>query len=236
MKKAIALIISLPLVLLGAQWQSLDGPPAGRADDMTIGRHGSQYIIYAADRTHKLYKSVNEGEFWDSILPLDVVNPVCVICDPNEAWTVYIGKEDATPVWKSDDGGVNWYPRSSGITNTQPLCFAMDPNNSSVVYLGCQKDDSQYEMFKTTNGGTDWSALSNSPNVTVNDIAITHDPLRGTWIIAGCSGSSDRGIWLSINGGIDWDQKLSDVDIYSVEFANQSTGYAGASSGVYRTE
>ncbi len=34
--KSLTLII-LPLLLLAAEWQSLNGPPAGRADDMSMG-------------------------------------------------------------------------------------------------------------------------------------------------------------------------------------------------------
>ena len=108
MRYLIAFLITLPLILLSAEWQPLNGPPAGRADDMSMGWDPihNYWVIYAADKTHKLYKSVDGGELWDSIYTHEaVVNPVCVICDPNEADTVYIGKKDTTPVWKSTDGG-----------------------------------------------------------------------------------------------------------------------------------
>ncbi len=233
-------------MLFAAQWQSLNGPPAGRADDMSIGWDPihSYWAIFAADRTHKLYKSINEGEYWDSIptaIPNpNIIKPACVITDENNAQVVYIGKVSDVPVWWSTDGGQTWDERSgeypNNITNNNPLCFAMDPNNSSIVYLGCTKDFTNPELFKTTDGGTDWSTLSNFPDVSVNDITITTDPVKGTWIIAGCSQTLSRGIWLSTNGGNDWNQKLSSVDIYSVNFADQFTGYAGAASGVYKTE
>ena len=242
MNKVLVLMM-LPLLLLAAEWQSLNGPPAGRADDMSIGYHeGSQeWHIYAADRTHKLYKSTNEGEHWDSLTYFEVTkNPICVITRPTDAQVVYIGKNDATPVWWSQNGGQTWVERSgtypNDISNEEPKCFAMDPNDADIIYLGCAKDNANPDLFKTTNAGEDWSSLSNLPNVAVNDMAITHDPLRGTWILAGCSGTEDRGIWLSTNGGNDWNQKLSDVDIYSIEFATQFIGYAGAASGVYKTE
>ena len=237
MRYLITTIIVLPLVLLGAQWQSLDGPPAGRADDMSMGWDPihNYWVIYAADKTHKLYKSVNEGEFWDSIsLDPHIVNPVCVICEPNDAQVVYIGKNDQTPVWKSVDGGETWSPKSYGITNTRPLCFAMDPNNSSVVYLGCQRSTT-YEIFKTTDGGENWTGLANAPNSIVNEIEIISDPVEGTWIYAGCSNPPDKGIWKSIDGGNNWTQIFSDDDIYSIEFANKDIGYAGAISGIYKT-
>ncbi len=240
MKSKVFILITLPLLLLGAEWQSLNGPPAGRADDMSMGEYEGLWVIYAADKTHKLYKSENEGELWE--VPTDderVDNPTCVITDENNAQIVYIGKNDVTPVWWSEDGGQTWEERSgeypNNITNTNPRCFAMHPNYSNKIYLGCQFG--ACAVFKTVDGGETWDEkdilLTNDP--TVNDIAITHDPLRGTWIIAGCSGTSDRGIWLSTDGGDNWHQKLSDVDIYSVDFATQFTGYVGSEEGVYKT-
>ncbi len=231
-------------MLFAAQWQSLNGPPAGRADDMSIGWDPihSYWAIFAADKSHKLYKSTNEGEYWDSIYwDPNIVNPTCVITDKNNAQIVYIGEVPILPnthcVWKSTDGGDHWNYKDQGITNTNPLCFVMDPNNSSKIYLGCRAGPCA--IFKTEDGGATWDEkpLPTSPvNPYVNDIAITHEPLRGTWIIAGCSQTSNRGIWLSIDGGDNWHQKLSNVHIYSVNFATQFTGYAGSEEGVYKTE
>ncbi len=241
MFKKSLIIIALPLMFFAAEWQSLDGPPAGRADDMTIGYDPTipGWVIYAADKTHKLYKSADEGELWEPIAHEDIVNPTCVITDENNAQVVYIGKDSDVPVWWSEDGGQTWEERSgeypNNITNNNPLCFAMHPNNSSKIYLGCKLSSGQPEMFKTVDAGAHWSPLSNFPNVRVNDIAITHEPRRGTWIIAGCSQTLSRGIWLSTDGGDNWDQTLSSVNIYSIDFAHQFTGYAGSNEGVYKT-
>ena len=78
MKQALICIIVLPLLLVAAEWQSLDGPPAGRADDMSMGLYESEWVLYAADQTHKLYKSTNEGELWAVPTQDDRVdNPTC---------------------------------------------------------------------------------------------------------------------------------------------------------------
>jgi len=238
MRKTLAIIISLPLLLLGAEWQSLNGPPAGRADDMTIGYdpYIPAWVIYAADRTHKLYKSVNEGELWQPIEYEQITNPTCVITDKNNAQVVYIGKDDAIPVWKSTDGGQTWEAKSYGITNTKPRCFEMDPNNASVVYLGC--GSGACAVFKTTDGGENWyeKPLPITPsNPVVNDLTIFSDPQRGTKILAGCTdGSERRGVWCSIDGGENWSRILDD-NIYSVELVNMDVIYAGCDSGVYKS-
>jgi hypothetical protein len=186
----------LPLFVIAAEWQSLNGPPAGRADDMSMGQHAGQYIIYAADQTHKLYKSTNEGEYWDSIAIAAhpyVTNPICVIADPNEAWTVYICKNPTAPddhcVWKSEDGGLSWNYRDQGITNPNPLCFAMDPSNSSVVYLGCEAVDDKPVLFRTNDGGFEWRS-SYLSDYTINDILVLSFFNEGTVLIL----ATDKGI------------------------------------------
>ncbi|MEO0156027.1 MAG: hypothetical protein ABIL07_02825 [candidate division WOR-3 bacterium] len=223
MRSVLALIITLPLVLLGAEWQALNGPPAGRADDMCMGWDPLHYywVIYAADQTHKLYKSTDEGELWDSLTYLDVTkNPICVICEPQNAQVVYIGKNGDVPVWKSVNGGETWEPKSYGITNTQPLCFAMDPNNPSVVLVGCGSDGAQPTIFKTTNGGQTWSSLSSPiPDGPVHDIAVFSGSQR---LLVSVSdpypGAYQGGLFLSTDGGQSWTRKLT-WDSRSVEIS-----------------
>ncbi|MBN2620232.1 hypothetical protein JXB22_03995, partial [candidate division WOR-3 bacterium] len=143
MKKVVAGITILPLLLVAAEWQSLDGPPAGRADDMSIGWHegAEEWHIYAADSSHKLYKSADEGELWEPITDEHIIQPTCVITRPGDVQVVYIGKsESSSPpevVWWSQNGGQTWEDRSGSeqhhITNTEPLCFAMDPDYPDTI-------------------------------------------------------------------------------------------------------
>jgi photosystem II stability/assembly factor-like uncharacterized protein len=99
------------------------------------------------------------------------------------------------------------------ITNKSPVIS----HSNEQGYVRDEK-----EFFPSTN------------DPTVNDIAIYSEPVEGTWIFAGCSGTSDKGIWLSTNGGNSWNQKLSDVDIYSVDFASATIAYAGSGNGIYK--
>jgi len=230
----ILILIGLPLMIFAAEWQSLNGPPAGRADDMSIGwdpLHG-YYVIYAADQTHKLYKSTNEGEYWDSLPPEGhpnpyIINPTCVITNPDNAQVVYMGRNYSTPVYKSTNGGVDWEPKSAGITNENPRCFAMHPNSSSILYLGCKTD--ACAAFRTTNGGTQWyqkDMVASQDDPTVNELAINpgspSDPDDHVLVAA-----TDDGIYYTSNGGGNWSLKLDKSDMVSVSYANQSIVYAG---------
>jgi len=231
-KKSLVTII-LPFIILAAEWQALNGPPAGRADDMSMGQHAGQFIIYAADQTHKLYKSVNEGELWQATQDDRVDNPICVITDPNEAWTVYIGKNGDVPVWKSTDGGQTWVPKSYGITNTNPLCFAMDPNNPARIYLGCKNQTARHSLFFTPNGGTNWYARGNQ-EVDVNDILIIHEPARAESIFLATS----NGVYLSTDAGVTWILRKTGHFHAICNYVNNSNRrifYGSSSDGIYKS-
>ncbi len=235
MFKKSLIIIALPLLLLATEWQSLNGPPAGRADDMSIGYDPTipGWAIYAADRTHKLYKSVNEGEYWDSIptaIPNpNIINPICVITDESNAQIVYIGRNYATPVWKSSDGGGIWEPKSTGITNPNPLCFAMDPGDEDILFLGCEK----YPwIYRTLNGGGEWEQkpmIPQEPYGRVEKIAVVRDEYSNIIILTAYrSGSSNSiGVYRSTNNGETWQHTLQQHQVNSVAFFDDQIAYAG---------
>ncbi|MEO0190642.1 MAG: hypothetical protein ABIL18_06650, partial [candidate division WOR-3 bacterium] len=228
--KSLSLII-LPLLLLGAQWQSLNGPPAGRADDMCMGYdpYIPAWVIYAADQTHKLYKSTDEGELWQVPTQDDQVdNPVCVICEPNNAQVVYIGRDDGETqppdplkvVYKSEDGGINWdfVNQNGDITNRFPRCFAMDPTNSQIVYAGFHAGGGSICLYKTTNGGITWNSCGDFPqSVSVRDIYIKPDNPNILYV------ATSEGIKKSTDGGTNWSTlpaPPNSNDIYSLTINN----------------
>ena len=233
-------IIAIPAILFGhgiGGWQSLDGPPAGRADDMSIGWDDvyNWWNLFACDRTHQLYRSTNLGASWDSIVKDHTDYPTCVVTHKDDGRIVFIGREDPDYiVMKSTNGGSSWEPKDEGITNPSPRCFAMHPENPSIVFLGCGQFGA-YRLFKTTNGGELWVGKDIIPGQTdpsVNDISIISTPSEGTKILLA---SSSKGIYLSTDLGETWECRLADVAIYSVHYANEFLAYAGANEGIYKS-
>ena len=52
------------------------------------------------------------------------------------------------------DGGNNWQPASSGLTNTAIRALAIDPSNPNVLYAGTGAG-----VFTSVDGGGSWIAL-----------------------------------------------------------------------------
>ncbi len=246
MYKILTILTSLLLVLFGAEWQSLNGPPVGRVDDINMGWdpiHG-YYAIYAADQTHKLYKSTNEGEYWDSIPTIppnpNIINPTCVITTPNNAQVVYIGKNGTTPIWWSQDGGVNWEGRSgippnNYITNPNPSCFGIDPLSIQHIYLGCTAQLSEHSLFFSPDGGANWFGRGNQ-ECDIKCILVVHEPASAESLFMATS----QGIYSSTDGGFTWAlcQSGSFSSICNFVENNTRIFYAvqgSSSEGVYRS-
>ena len=74
--------------------------------------------------------------------------------DPRNPATVYAAT--CSGVFKTVDGGTNWSPRNSGLSEIGCIAgLTADPQNSGTVYAV-----SGNQVFKTTDGGERWSVLS----------------------------------------------------------------------------
>ncbi len=114
-------------------------------------------------------------------------------------------------VWKTTDGGASWTPLTDLIANITVNSLAMDPTNPEVIYAGTGQGTSSQSaqrgagIFKTTNGGANWTYLTNTNNSDfyyVNDLVIS--PNNNQRIYAG----TRTGVWRSDNGGVNWVQVL----------------------------
>ena len=69
-------------------------------------------------------------------------------------------------VYKSTDSGGNWSAINTGLGLDAELAWeiAIDPNNSSVLYLGLNRWGAEEKsLYKTTDGGANWSLINNFP-------------------------------------------------------------------------
>lgn len=93
-------------------------------------------------------------------------------------------------------------PASQQYNWNAPYIF--DPGNPDIMYIGAKK------LFKSTNGGLNWSAISNDlgngvlgqNGVVYGTITtIAASPLDGNTLIVG---TDDGNVWITDNGGANW--------------------------------
>lgn len=184
-----------------------------------ISPHNSQ-VIYTG--TQYLLRSMSRGDNWQEISPdLTLNDPVkiagrghiqyCTITTISESpvtpGVIWVGTDDGK-VWLTRDYGASW------IENTQKIeavggpaeywisrVFAsnFDAGTAYVTKTGYRRDDFRTFVFKTTDFGAEWESISgNLQGKPVN--VIVEDRKNPALLFLG----TDRGIYVSINGGKLW--------------------------------
>lgn len=152
-----------------AQWQST-GPiqfPTNASGQINgIGRitqvkfHPTQAdVMYATSASGGLYRSDNLGESWQVLgtdsMPQTQLASVCI--DFTNDQVLYTGTGDPNyyftthGVWKSTDGGVNWFQSSNGMGNRMAIELIMDPADHNTIIAATNSG-----IFKTYDGGQSW--------------------------------------------------------------------------------
>jgi photosystem II stability/assembly factor-like uncharacterized protein len=129
--------------------------------------------------------------------------------------------------YKSTDAASNW----SKVLSNRTRALALNPVSGSTVYAA-----GPVGMKKTTNGGTNWSALNSAP-ASVTRIAMHPSHPNSSnylWVVAG----NGQTVYKTTNGGSDWTDVTGSVPIPIYDFrrdpANDSLFYAATGSGVYK--
>ncbi len=140
---------------------------------------------------------------------------------------VYNGATYVMAVSKSTDGGTTW--ERDTLTTSYSMCYAIaiDRSNSNVVYAGGYNG----YLFKTTNGGVNWTLSNTGLSGTVYDIKVAST--KANTIYAGTS----SGVYKSTNAGASWTSTGLSANVQAVLInpLNENEIYAATSNGVYKS-
>lgn len=106
-----------------------------------------------------------------------------------------------TKVYKSIDGGANWFPISDDLGAGNLTSLALANSNQNVIYTANGSN-----IFRTVNGGNSWIEISgNLPNKPITYIAIHPNDENIAWIThSGFSSSSGEKVFKTTDGGLNW--------------------------------
>ena len=205
----------------GVSWTQISGAilPGGGIFDIAFDPVNSQ-IIYLAS-SGRIRKSIDGGATWTGYnagFPSNIFLTTLAI-DPQKPSIIYAGT-NLKGVYKSVDGGINWTAINNGISgnNTEIIRkLAIDPNNPATLYAAAGNYAGKNYVFKTVNGGANWSLIYTSPTGTNNEIgAITVSRTNSSRIYLGLQRG---GFFRSDDGGTTWNRAQNGMwssSIYSI--------------------
>lgn len=135
---------------------------------------------------------------------------------PTNPNIIYIGYSTGG-VWKTVDGGQNWFPIFDQQAFLSIGDIELDPQNPNTVYVGTGDPNvSGYPfigdgLWKSTNGGQSWQHLGLTNQRIISKIVV--HPTNANILYVATMGlpferNNDRGLYKTINGGQSWQQVL----------------------------
>jgi photosystem II stability/assembly factor-like uncharacterized protein len=175
----------------GYTWIRTGGPLGGLGYDVRM-RPDNPDVLFVTDAWAGVHKSTDGGKTWfpanDGIVTRtsfsgDAIPIFCLTIDPRNYDIVWAGTQDTRGIFKSTDGGKTWVEKDKGVVEGQGITFrgfTIDPRSSSVVYAaaeissfvwagksisGREFDLTKGVVYKTTDGGENWSAVWRGDNL-----------------------------------------------------------------------
>jgi photosystem II stability/assembly factor-like uncharacterized protein len=177
-----------------------------------------------------IYKSTDAGKTWTHLglqdgqqIPALAVDPR----DPNRVFAAVLGHPYGPSaergIYRSTDGGQSWQKIISKDENTGGSDVQIDPANPDVVYAsmweareGPWEDNNIVNgtgggLFKSTDGGSTWHALSNGLPKDLSQIYVAIAPSDPRRLYATLSEASGKlGVYRSDDAGENWAQITTD--------------------------
>src|SRR3984957_8959736 len=177
-----------------------------------------------------IYKSTDAGKTWTHLglrdgqqIPALAVDPR----DPNRVFAAVLGHpygpSEERGIYRSTDGGQTWQRVIAKDENTGGSDVEIDPSNPDVVYAsmwevreGPWEDGNEVNgtgggLFKSTDGGGTWSALTNGLPKDLSQIYVAIAPSDSRRLYATVGQASGKlGVYRSDDAGDNWMQITTD--------------------------
>jgi photosystem II stability/assembly factor-like uncharacterized protein len=171
-----------------------------------------------------MYKSTDGGKSWTHIGLTDTKQIGAIVVDPQNADVVYVaalghpyGPNAERGVFKTTDGGKTWSKVLYKNPDTGAISLAMEPGNPNVLYAALWEtrrppwnvyppsNGPGSGVYKTTDGGTSWTQLTNGLPQHVGHIGLSISAAAPHRIYAAVDSAPGRGgIYRSDDAGATW--------------------------------
>ncbi|MFI5250865.1 MAG: T9SS type A sorting domain-containing protein [Bacteroidota bacterium] len=199
-------------------------------------------IMYAINRFGEtFFRSLDRGASFQAVWGFNNVEGIGswnspIGLAPSNPQVIYFGD---TTVYKSINGGSNWYKPSVGrnFDGNPTLPMAVAPTSQDTVYIGTAPVHTRSHIYRTANGGTSWTDITGIiPNRYPMDLMV--DPSNAQVVYLAMGGFGTGHVFKSTNAGSAWTDitgSLPDVptSAIAIDPIHSSNVYVGNDLGVY---
>lgn len=153
----------------GQNWDNISPDDDGAwVTPYQIDQNNPNRIVAAYD---VVYESLDYGQNWDSISNTfngsENIDVICLSLTNDD--DIYIAEGE--DIFKTNDGGENWYNISGGLPSKAVTSIAVHPENSDKLWATFSGYSEGKKVYYSNNGGENWSNISeNLPNLPANTI------------------------------------------------------------------
>ncbi len=186
----------LPEGLLAGVGNWTSNGPNG-ADVIALAAHPSNPSTVYATGSNRIFKSTDAGASW---APTELGGPFDLVVATSDASVAYAGLAGEPVFYRTIDGGATWVDTENAPGGL--LSLAVDRNDPMALYAVTTT-----AIFRTTNGGDDWEALSRPATRSFWTSGIAVDPADSRVIYASLTSQSsagDSGVYRSSDRGATW--------------------------------
>ena len=228
----------------GRTWQPIfDGQPVGSIGALAVAPSDPNVIYVGTGEADMrsdiaqgdgMYKSVDRGKTWTHIGLNDSQQIGRVFVHPADANVVFVAAlghpyaaNAERGVFRSKDGGKTWTKVLGPNDSVGAIDLALEPGNPSTIYAALwatrRTPWSVYPpstgpgggIFKSTDGGDHWSALTNGLPAKPGRIGLAVAPSQPTRVYAVVDAEEGGGMYRSDDAGATWTRTSSDARIWS---------------------
>lgn len=161
---------------------------------------------------------------WTLAGPINIEGRITTVAiHPTNQQVVYAGCANGG-IWKSTNFCQTWFSVFDNQNTSSIGSIAINPINPDEIYCGTGESNSLRSyypgtgMYKSTNGGQIWNFIGLPNSFSIGNIAI--NPLNPSELYVAAMGylrrrNPERGIYKSMNGGMNWTQSLYIADSVS---------------------
>ncbi len=192
--------------------------------------------LYVGSASGGVWRSYDGGTTFQPVFDKQPVQSIgAITLDPSNPKTVWVGTGESwtrnsvsvgNGIYRSTDGGDTW--QNMGLPNSERINkILIDPKDSNTVYAcvpgALWSDSADRGLYKTSDGGKNWSLVLKGTNLSTGCSGLTMDPRNPQRLFAGLwdfrrkgwsfrsggdgpKATSGSGLFLTEDGGKRWQQ------------------------------